>query len=91
MKKVKFSLFLIKHHGRKTCENGDVAPGILILGATSGEWLESGPRRLASCERVPGTLFIGGWVSPSVRLGVLENRKMPTPAGNRTSVVQLIG
>jgi hypothetical protein len=90
MKKVNFSLCLIKHQARKACGNGGIAPGILIPGATSGEWLESGPRRLASCERVPGTLFIGGWVSPSVGLGLVEKRKMPAPAGNRTPVVQLV-
>jgi hypothetical protein len=42
------------------------------------------PAALSQGERTPGTHWIGGWVGPRADSDAMENRKIPTPTGNRT-------
>jgi hypothetical protein len=54
--KVKLSLCLTKHHAMKT-DRG------VTSALDEGEWSASCPCRFTPRERIPGTHWIGGWVS----------------------------
>jgi len=84
----KRNLCLIKHHAMKTLEIGGITPRDLNLGTRLGEWSSSRPSRFTPGERVPGTRRVGGWVGPRAGLDAVVKRKTPSPAGNRTPVVQ---
>jgi hypothetical protein len=46
-----------------------------------GEWSDSRPGHFTPGERVPGTHWIGGWVSPRAGLDDVEKRKFLTLPG----------
>jgi hypothetical protein len=76
-KKVKVSLYLIKHYALRTVwGNGCIAPPFLALALDEGEWSASRPGRFTLAERVPGTHWIRGWVAARAGLDSVEKRKI---------------
>jgi hypothetical protein len=54
--------------------SGGIAPSFWTLAVDRGEWSAACPSHFSSRERVPGTLWIGGWVGPISGLDAVEYR-----------------
>jgi hypothetical protein len=53
-----------------------MAPRILDLGTSEGEWSASRLSRFTSREKAPHTTCIGSWVSPKASLDAVTKRKI---------------
>jgi hypothetical protein len=82
--KVKLSLgFLTEYCAMKVYWGiASIAPRILDPG-TRWRWVVR-PSRFTLRERTPRTHWIGGWVGLRAVLDAVMERKIPSPAGNRT-------
>jgi len=86
---VKFSVGLTKYHTMKTYGGMEVCTHAFLTSALDGsKWSASWAGRFTPGKRAPGTPWIGGSVDPRTGLDTVGKRKVPVPAGNRTSVVQ---
>jgi hypothetical protein len=73
----KLSLCLIKHYAMKTYGgSGGIAPPFSTSALDGGEWSASRPGRFIPGEIAPSTLWIGGWVDPTVGIDDVEKREM---------------
>jgi hypothetical protein len=91
--KVKVKLFpcLTKHHAIKTYwGSGSLAPRILDLGTSGGEWSDSRPSRLTPRESAPRTHWIGGWVGARAVLDAVVKRKIPSPRRERNPRIPIM-
>jgi hypothetical protein len=70
--RVNLSLCLIKHHAMKTYGGVEVHFHAFLNSVLEGdEWLASRPGRFIPGETDSGTQWIGGWVGPSVGVGMV--------------------
>jgi hypothetical protein len=60
----------------------------LTLALDGSELSASRPGRFTPREGAPGTHSVGGWVGPRDGLDMVSKRKIPSPAGNRTPIIQ---
>jgi hypothetical protein len=75
LKKVKLSLYSIKHYAVKTYGGVDVNIHVFMPSALGrGEWSVSRRGRFTPRERTPGTHWIGGWVCPRAGLNAVKRR-----------------
>jgi hypothetical protein len=74
VKRAKLSLCLINYTPRHedVWGSGGIAPPFLTSELDGGEWPASCPSRFTPGERVPGTHWTGGWVSPRAGLDAVE-------------------
>jgi hypothetical protein len=87
--KLKFSVFLTKY--RAMMAYGGVGMWLetsLTSAVHGGEWSVARPGLFIPGERAPGTHWRGVWVGPRFGLDAVAKRKVPTPTGKRTPVVQ---
>jgi hypothetical protein len=55
-----------------------------------GEWTATRLHHFTPRERVTRTNWIGVWVGRRARLDAVATREIPTPAGNRNTVIQTV-
>jgi hypothetical protein len=84
--KVKFCLYLIKHHARKLMGNGGTALHILDL-CTESSWVVNfAPCRFTSNENVPDSHCVGRWKLPRIGLVAVQRRTSLDLLGNPSYV-----
>jgi hypothetical protein len=78
----------IKHYAMKVYGGVGVWIHIFFTSALAGvEWSASRPVCFTSCENIPGTHWIGGWVDPRAVVDELEKRILD-PTATRTPTTQ---